>query len=85
VLGYLTIFATSLCGYAGMSFWTVAAGTLALASTSASEHFSLYKRGAELGLSRQVDETLLRSLFNAFCGAGAAYSCGLVVRLLAGI
>jgi hypothetical protein len=85
VLSYLTIFASSLCGYTGMPLWTLGAVTLALTSISASESYWLYKRGAELGLSRQVDETLLKSLFNAFCGAAAAYLCGVIVRLASGL
>ncbi len=85
MLSYLTIFASSLCGYTGMPVWSVGAATLALASLSASEHFSLYKRGAELGLFRQIDDTLLRSLFNAFCGTALAYVSGVVVRHITGV
>jgi len=82
VLGYLTIFVTSLCGYTGMPIWTVGAATVALVSLSISARFELYKRGAELGLFRQVDATLVGSLFNSLCGAGAAYVVGVVVRLI---
>ena len=60
------------------------AATIALTSLSYAEHYGLYRRGAELGLFRQLDETLLGSLFNALCGTSAAYACGIVVRFVAG-
>jgi hypothetical protein len=85
VLGYLTIFVSSLCGYTGMPIWTVGAATVALASLSVSEHYRVYRRAAELGHFRQVDQTLLGSTLNALCGTSAAYVCGLVVRYLAGV
>ena len=65
MLIYLTILASALCGYTAMPIWTVAAATIALASLSISEHYGLYKRGSELGLFRQVDETFFRSIFNS--------------------
>jgi hypothetical protein len=83
VLSYLTIFAASLCGYASIGIWSVGAATVALASLSYTEHYGLYRRGAELGLFRQIDATLLSSLFTALCGTAAAYGFGVVVRLVA--
>lgn len=85
MLTYLTIFAVSLCGYAGLPIWTVVAATIALMSLTMSEHYGLYKRGSELGLFRQVDRTFLSSAFNAVCAAGGAYFCGVVVRYIAAL
>ena len=85
MLMYLTILAASLCGYTAMPPWTVAAATVALVSLTMSEHYSLYKRGTALRLFRQVDETFLRSAFNALCAAGAAYLCGVAVRYIAAV
>jgi hypothetical protein len=85
MLTYLTILASSLCGYTGMPIWTVVAATVALASLTMSEHYGLYRRGSELGLFRYVDETFLRSALNGLCAAGAAYICGVVVRLIAAV
>ncbi len=82
MLSYLTIFSASLCGYALMPAWTIAAATLALTSLSYEEHYRLYRRAGELGLFRQIDATLLSSLFTALCGTAAAYGFGLVVRLI---
>jgi hypothetical protein len=84
MLSYMTIFAASLCGYASIGIWSIGASTIALASLSYAEHYRLYRRGAELGLFHHLDETLLGSLFNALCGTGAAYACGIVVRFIAG-
>jgi len=66
-----------------MPAWTIGAATVALTSCSYAEHQRLYRRGAELGLSRQLDTSLLGSLFNALCGASAAYIGGVVIRYLA--
>jgi hypothetical protein len=85
MLTYLTILAASLCGYTAMPTWTVVAATVALVSLTMSEHYGLYKRGTEVGLFRQVDETFLRSAFNALCAAGGAYLCGVAVRYIAAI
>jgi hypothetical protein len=82
MLSYLTIFAASLSGYASMPVWTIAAATVAVASLSYAESHHLYRRGTELGLSGQVDATLIGSLFNALLGTTVAYVGGVVVRLL---
>ena len=82
MLSYMTIFAASLCGYASIGVWSIGAATIALASISYAEHCRLYRRGAELGLFRQIDETLLSSLFTALCGTAAAYGFGVIVRLV---
>ena len=83
MLSYLIIFSASLCGYTSMPAWTIGAASVALASCSYAEHHRLYRRGAELGLSRQLDATLLGSVFNALCGASAAYVGGVIIRYLA--
>ena len=82
MLSYLAIFAVSLCGYAALPVWVVAAATVALASLTYAEHYRLYRRGSELGLFSLIDATLLRSLFNALCACAAAYGFGVVVRLV---
>jgi|SoiMethySBSTD1v2_1073268.scaffolds.fasta_scaffold803319_2 hypothetical protein len=85
MLSYLAIFAVSLCGYAALPVWVVAAATVALASLSYAEHYRLYRRGSELGLFTLIDATLMRSLFNALCASAVAYGFGVVVRFVSAI
>ncbi len=82
MLGFIAIFAASVAGYADVGLWTVAACAIALASASYAEHYTLYKRGQELGLADALRSTVLRSFGNGLIAAGAAYFCGWFLRLI---
>lgn len=76
MLGFLTIFAATLAGYAAVAPWAIAAAAIALSSISYAQHSRLYERGQELGLSQVVETTVFRSFFNALAASSAAYSLG---------
>jgi len=82
MLGFLAIFAAALAGFSGVGVWAVAASAIALASSSYAEHYSLYRRGQELGQFSALRSTALRSLGNALIAAGGAYACGYLMRML---
>jgi hypothetical protein len=82
VLGFLSIFAASLAGYAEVGLWTIAACAIALASASYAEHLALYRRGQELGFTDTLRATVLRSFGNGLVASGAAYFCGWFLRLI---
>lgn len=82
VLGFIVIFAASIAGYADAGLWTIAACAIGLASASYSEHYALYKRGQDLGLTDTLRATVLRSFGNGLVAAGAAYFCGWFLRLI---
>ncbi len=82
VLGFISIFAASVAGFANVGVWAVAACAIALASTSYAEHHALYRRGQELGLTDTLRSTVLRSFGNGLIASGAAYFCGWFLRLI---
>lgn len=82
VLGFLSIFAASIAGYADVGLWAIAACAIALASTSYAEHHAIYKRGQELGLTDTLRATVLRSFGNGLAASGGAYLCGWLLRLI---
>jgi hypothetical protein len=82
LLGFFCVFAASLGGYAALGPWSFVAAAIALAALSYSEHFSLYRRGQELGLAELLRATTLRSFCNAFLAAGGAYVCGYLLRFI---
>ncbi len=82
MLGFISIFAASVAGFANVGLWAAAACAIALASTSYAEHQALYRRGQELGLTDTLRSTVLRSLGNGLIAAGAAYAFGALLRLL---
>ena len=82
MLGFISIFAASVAGFANVGVWTIAACAIALASTSYAEHHALYRRGQELGLTELTRATVLRSLGNGLLASGGAYACGYLLRLL---
>lgn len=82
VLGFLSIFAASIAGYADVGLWAIAACSIALASTSYAENQALYKRGQELGLTDTLHSTVLRSFGNGLVAASGAYLCGWLLRLI---
>lgn len=84
MLGFSAILAAALSGFGGMGVWTVAACAIALASISYAEHYQLYRRGQELGLTEALRSTVLRSFFNAVVASGGAYAGGVLLRLLQG-
>lgn len=81
VLGFLSIFAASVAGFANLGIWAIAACAIALASTSYAEHHALYRRGQELGLTDTLRTTLLRSFGNALLASGGAYAGGYLLHL----
>ena len=82
MLGFLTIFAAALAGFAGLGPWVIAAAAIALASFSYSEHQHLYRRGQELGLTDALRATVVRSFANAVVATGGAYAAGALLRML---
>ena len=82
VLGFTSIFAASLAGFASVGVWAVAACAVALAALSYAEYYQLYRRGEELGFSEIVYGTALRSFGNALIVTGAAYGVGWTLRLM---
>ena len=82
MLGFLTIFAAALAGFDSVGLWAIAASAIALASLSYAEHFQLYRRGQELGLTEILRSTTLRSFGNALLAAGGAYAGGYLLRLI---
>lgn len=82
VLGFISIFAASIAGYADVGFWTIAACAIALASASYAEHHALYRRGQELGLTETLRGVVLRGFGNGLVASGAAYFCGWFLRLI---
>ncbi|MFY0612933.1 MAG: hypothetical protein JXQ99_15490 [Hyphomicrobiaceae bacterium] len=62
MLGFLPIFGAAIAGYAGMPPLVIAASAIALASLSYAEHYRLYRRGQELGLSEVLEGTMPRSV-----------------------
>lgn len=82
VLGFVSIFAATLAGFGGLGIWAIAACAVALASTSYAEHYALYRRGQELGLTDITRLTTLRSFANCLVAAGGAYVGGWLLRLL---
>lgn len=84
MLGFLSIFAASVAGFADVGLWAIAACAIALASTSYAEHYTLYRRGQELGLTDTLRATVLRSFGNGLLAAGGAYAGGYLLRLVHG-
>jgi len=82
MLGFLTIFAAALAGFGGVGAWAAVACAIALASLSYAEHYQLYRRGQELGLTEILRSTTLRSFGNALLAAGGAYLGGYLLRLI---
>lgn len=82
MLGFLTIFAAALAGFGNVGLWAIAASAIALASLSYAEHFHLYRRGHELGLTEVLRGTALRSFANGLMAAGGAYLGGYLLRLI---
>ncbi len=82
MLGFVAIFAAALSGFVGIGVWAIAACAIALASLSYAEHYSLYRRGQEMGHFDALRSTTLRSFGNALIAAGGAYACGYLLRLI---
>lgn len=82
MLSFLAIAVAALAGLAGVGIWAVAACAIALASLSYAEHYQLYRRGQELGLTDALRSTVLRSFLNALIASGGAYAGGVLLRLL---
>jgi hypothetical protein len=82
MLGFLAVFAAAVSGFAGLGIWAAAACAIALASLSYAEHYQLYRRGQELGLTEVLRATVMRSFANALIASGGAYAAGLLLRVL---
>lgn len=82
MLAFIAIFGACIGGLAGGPPWIIAAGAIALMSLSYAEHYGLYRRGQELGLTDILEGTLLRSAFNAVVASGGAYLGGWLLRLV---
>jgi hypothetical protein len=84
MLSFVVILASALSGFGGVGLWAVGACAIALASLSYAEHYQLYRRGQELGLTDALRSTVLRSFVNALVASGGAYAGGVLLRLLQG-
>lgn len=82
MLGFFSVFASSVAGFANVGIWAIAACAIALASTSYTEHQALYRRGQELGLTDTLRGTVLRSFGNGLAASGSAYFCGWLLQLI---
>ena len=82
MLGFLAVFAAAVSGFAGLGIWAAAACAIALASLSYAEHYQLYRRGQELGLTEVLRATVMRSFANALIASGGAYVAGLLLRVI---
>jgi hypothetical protein len=82
MLGFTIILASALAGFGGLGIWAIAACAIGLASLSYAEHYQLYRRGQELGLTEVLRSTTLRSFGNALMAAAGAYAGGLLLRLI---
>lgn len=82
MLAYIAIFSCALAGFAGVPPFAIAVSAIALASISYGENFDLYRRGRELGLIRDLNIVLLRSLTNGLLAATAAYLGGWAFKWL---
>ena len=82
MLAYLAILGAALAGFAGVAPWAIAASAIALMSISYAEHYGLYERGQELGLTDMLEWTLLRSAFNAVLACGGSYGLGWLMRVV---
>jgi hypothetical protein len=82
MLAYVTILATAISGFAGAPIWVVLIGAVALATLSYAEHYMLYQRSSELGLTDLIDTTLLGSLFNGFAACAMGYGMGVVLKVV---
>ncbi len=82
MLGFISIFAASVAGFANVGIWAVSGCAIALASTSYAKHHALYRRGQELGLTDTLRAAVLSSFGNGLIASGAAYFCGWFLRLI---
>ncbi len=82
MLGFISVLAAGIAGYADVGLWTVAACAIAVASASCADHYAVHRRGHELGLSDTLLGMAMRSFGNGLVGAGAAYFCGWFLRLI---
>lgn len=82
MLGFLAVFAAAVSGFAGLGIWAAVACAIALASLSYAEHYQLYRRGQEMGLTEVLRGTVVRSFANALIASGGAYAAGLLLRVL---
>ena len=82
MLGYLTIFVASLCGYAGAPLWTPLLAAAGLFSVSLAQHQGLIKRGLARGFQADIEEALWRSALSAVGTTSGMFLFGIVVRAL---
>lgn len=82
MLAYLAILGAALAGLAGGPVWTIAVSAIALMSLSYAEHYHIYRRGQEMGVTDVLEATVLRSAFNAIVASGSAYGGGWLLRLV---
>lgn len=84
MFGYVAILVSAVCGLVGAPAWSVVVAAIALSSISYARHQTLFRRAGDLGMQNAIDQTLVSSLINGLLAAGAAYGCGVVLRVLAG-
>lgn len=81
MLAYLAILGAALSGLAGGPVWTIAVSAIALMSLSYAEHFHIYRRGQEMGVTDVLEWAIVRSALHAVLAAGAAFLGGFLLRL----
>ena len=82
MLAYLAILGACIAGYAGVAPWAIAVSAIALMSLSYAEHYGLYRRGQEVGLTGVLEWSILQSAFNGVVAAGVGYVGGVALRLI---
>jgi hypothetical protein len=80
MLAYLTIFAASICGYAGAPLWSPLLAAAGLFSISYARHQRLIKRGFDRGFHDEIDDTLWSCAMNAATTTGGAFAFGYFVH-----
>lgn len=82
MISYVALYGVALSGYAGIGPWVIAIITLALAAMSYAQYEHLHSRAFDRGMSEISRSTVLQSLGNAFIASAAAYSVGVIFRLI---
>ena len=82
MIGFLSIFVTSLAAFAGAPVWAMVPGVLVLLTLSIIEQRKLSTRFAAIGASYMLTMAAWESAGNALVATGAAYGLGMVVKMV---
>ena len=82
MLGYVILFATSLCGYAGTALWSALLAATVLFSVSLVQHHTAIRHSLARGYQDDVEQTLWLGGFTAFALASTMFLLGNMVRVI---